>query len=80
MPFFIHQFAIPSIPSILKHVKFLKNMCQKQSIFSHNNPKHPLLTRSGVLQLEVLVLELVAVDRLATGAVSGGEVTTLEKR
>ena len=33
-----------------------------------------------MLQLEVLVLKLVTVDRLATGAVSGGEITTLEKR
>ena len=37
------------------------------------------LTGSGVLQLEVLVLELVAVDGLAPGAVVRGEVTTLEK-
>lgn len=28
-------------------------------------------------QLEVLILELVAVDRLATGAITLGEVTTL---
>lgn len=34
-------------------------------------------TRSGVLQGEVLVLELVAVDGLATGAVVVGEVATL---
>eukprot|EP00216_Chloropicon_sp_CCMP2111_P006921 CAMPEP_0198234150 /NCGR_PEP_ID=MMETSP1446-20131203/234_1 /TAXON_ID=1461542 ORGANISM="Unidentified sp, Strain CCMP2111" /NCGR_SAMPLE_ID=MMETSP1446 /ASSEMBLY_ACC=CAM_ASM_001112 /LENGTH=244 /DNA_ID=CAMNT_0043914881 /DNA_START=67 /DNA_END=798 /DNA_ORIENTATION=+ len=33
--------------------------------------------RASVLQLEVLVLELHAVDGLATGAVVGGEVTSL---
>jgi len=33
-----------------------------------------------VLESEVLVLELVAVDRLATGAVVVGKVTTLEAR
>ena len=32
-----------------------------------------------VLQAEVFVLELVAVDRLATSAVAGGEVTTWEQ-
>merc|ERR1712156_1027387 len=32
---------------------------------------------AGVLQGEVLVLELHAVDRLAPGAVSGGEVSAL---
>ena len=32
-----------------------------------------------MLQLEVLILELVAVDRLASGAVSSGEVATLTK-
>ena len=31
-----------------------------------------------MLQLEVLVLELVAVDGLAPGAISSGEVATLE--
>lgn len=36
-------------------------------------------TRAGVLKLEVLVLELVAVDRLATSAIVVGEVTTLTK-
>ena len=35
--------------------------------------------RAGVLEGEVLVLELVAVDGLAAGAVARGEVTTLEK-
>merc|ERR1711976_395131 len=34
-------------------------------------------SRPGVLQLEVLVLELVAVDGLASGSVSSGEVATL---
>merc|ERR1740139_1695584 len=34
-------------------------------------------TGSGVLQVEVLVLELVAVDRLASGAVLVGKVPTL---
>jgi len=34
-------------------------------------------SRSGVLQLEVLVLELVAVDGLSTGSVVVGEVSTL---
>jgi len=34
-------------------------------------------SRSGVLQLEVLVLELVTVDGLAPGAISSGEVATL---
>jgi len=34
-------------------------------------------SRSGVLELEVLVLELVSVDRLSTGSVVVGEVTAL---
>merc|ERR1719480_366381 len=34
-------------------------------------------SRSGVLQLEVLILELVAIDGLASSSVSGGEVATL---
>jgi len=38
---------------------------------------HRKNSRSGVLQLEVLILELVAVDRLATSSVVVGEVTTL---
>lgn len=33
-----------------------------------------------MLELEVLVLELVAVDRLATGTVAVGEVTALEHK
>ena len=33
-----------------------------------------------MLQLEVLILELVAVDGLASGAVSSGEVATLTQR
>ena len=37
------------------------------------------LTRAGVLEGEVLVLELVAVDGLAPGSVARGEVTTLDK-
>jgi len=32
---------------------------------------------SGVLQLEVLILELVTIDRLASSTVSGSEVTSL---
>ena len=36
-------------------------------------------TWAGVLQGEVLVLELVAVDGLATGSVPGSEVSTLKK-
>ncbi|OIC23906.1 hypothetical protein A7L51_18925 [Acinetobacter baumannii] len=35
-------------------------------------------TRSSVLQVEVLVGELLAVDALTTGAVAAGEVATLE--
>lgn len=38
------------------------------------------LTGSGVLQLEVLILELVAIDRLASSSVSGGKVATLTKK
>ena len=34
-------------------------------------------TTAGVLELEVLVSEVRAIDGLATSAVSGGEVTTL---
>ncbi len=34
-------------------------------------------TWSGVLQLEVLILELVAIDGLATSAIVVGEVTSL---
>lgn len=39
---------------------------------------HRQETGLGVLQLEVLVGKLLAVDRLSTGAVSTGEVATLE--
>ena len=35
------------------------------------------LTRSGVLQAEVLVLKLVAVDGLPSGTISSGEVASL---
>lgn len=38
---------------------------------------HGQNSRSGVLLDEVLIGELGAVDRLASGAVSGGEVTSL---
>ena len=41
---------------------------------------HRKQTGLGVLQLEVLVGELGTVDRLATGTVAGGEVTTLEHK
>ena len=37
-------------------------------------------SRSSVLQGEVLILELVAVDGLATSSVVVGEVTTLNKK
>jgi hypothetical protein len=39
---------------------------------------HGQQTRAGVLDLEVLIGELLAVDGLATSAVATGEVTTLE--
>lgn len=39
---------------------------------------HGQQARAGVLDLEVLVRELLAVDRLATSAVATGEVTSLE--
>ena len=35
------------------------------------------LTWPGVLQTEVLVLKLVAVDRLSSGSISSGEVSSL---
>merc|ERR1719244_414848 len=38
---------------------------------------HGQNTRSGVLQLEILVLKLGAIDRLATRAISSSEVTSL---
>lgn len=38
---------------------------------------HGQNARTGVLQLEVLVLELVAVDGLTTSAVVIGEIATL---
>ena len=41
---------------------------------------HRKQTRLGVLQLEVLVGKLGTVDRLATGAVAGGKVTTLKHK
>ena len=44
------------------------------------NIKTPIFrqpTGSGVLELEILILELGAVDGLATGSVVDGEVTTL---
>ena len=37
----------------------------------------PLLTRSGVLELEVLVLKLVPIDALPSGAVAASEVPSL---
>ena len=43
-----------------------------------NNDQAP--TRSGMLQVEVLVLELSAINRLAAGAVSSGEVTSLGEK
>lgn len=39
---------------------------------------HGQQTRAGVLDLEVLIGELLAIDGLATSAVATGEVTTLE--
>lgn len=39
---------------------------------------HGQESRLGVLKVEVLVGKLGAVDRLATGTVTGGEVTTLQ--
>jgi hypothetical protein len=39
---------------------------------------HGQQTRLGVLQVEVLILELLAVDGLTTGAVAAGEVTSLK--
>jgi len=39
---------------------------------------HGQETRSGMLHLEVLVCEFLAVDRLATSAVTTGEVSTLQ--
>jgi len=39
---------------------------------------HGKKTGLGVVELEVLISELVAVDGLATSAVAAGEVTTLE--
>jgi len=39
---------------------------------------HGQESRAGVLDLEVLIGKLLAVDGLATGAVATGEVTTLE--
>ena len=40
-------------------------------------PKKWKLTRSSVLQSEILVLKLVAVDGLSPGSISSGEVTSL---
>lgn len=34
--------------------------------------------RAGMLELEVLILELTAVDGLATSAIAGSEITTLD--
>lgn len=39
---------------------------------------HRQQSRLGVLELEVFILELVAVDGLSTGTVSVGEVTALQ--
>ena len=41
---------------------------------------HGQNSRSGVLEVEVLVLELVAVDGLASSTVSSGEIATLNKK
>jgi hypothetical protein len=38
---------------------------------------HTQEARAGVAQLEVFIFKLVAIDRLATGAITLGEVTTL---
>ena len=39
-----------------------------------------ILTGSSVLQGEVLILELVAIDGLSSSAVSSGEVATLTEK
>ena len=39
-----------------------------------------ILTGSSMLQGEVLILELVAIDRLSSSAVSSGEVATLTEK
>ena len=48
-----------------------------RSISSGTGVGHGQDSGSGVLLVEVLVRELGAVDRLASGAVSGGEITSL---
>jgi len=47
------------------------------SVGARTSVGHGEDSRTSVLQLEVLVLELGAVDGLASGAVAGGEVTSL---
>lgn len=42
--------------------------------------QHTKETLAAVLQLEVLVGELVAIDRFATSAITLGEVTTLDHK
>lgn len=39
---------------------------------------HAQESRTSVLQLEVLIGELLAVDRLSTGSVAPGEIATLD--
>jgi len=51
--------------------KELRSVCILSSIGHRQN------TRSGVFQCEVLISELLAVDRLATGTVALGEVAAL---
>ena len=59
-------------------LEFLWESYIKKKSSDRLDPKFRL-TRSGVLEGEVLVLKLVAVDRLAPGAVARREVATLEK-
>jgi len=54
-----------------------KMVIRSESSGSGSQVWRRILTWSSVLQGEVLVLELVAIDGLATSTVSGSEVTTL---
>jgi len=54
-----------------------KNYVNFISIHASQRAVQQIITRSSVLQLEVLVLKLCSVDALAAGAVVIGKVTTL---
>ena len=61
----------------MHHNLVKKTTPQGQKKNPHLTNPPPLLTRLGVLQLEILILKLVAIDAFATSSITLGEVTPL---